>query len=81
MGQLARECQGTVGQWVLALVNVSILLPASGNPWRKKVSDNNCGLSVGQLFEIARKTVYFQAQLDVSVGKDVSQARQLEFHP
>lgn len=75
MGQLTRdkgECGG--GQWVLAFVNVSTFLPAFGNLRRKKVSDNNCGLSVGQSFQIARKTVYFLAQLDVSVGKDVSQA-------
>lgn len=75
MGQLTRdkgECGG--GQWVLAFVNVSTFLPAFGNLRRKKVSDNNCGLSVWQSFQTARKTVYFQAQLDVSVGKDVSQA-------
>lgn len=59
---------------MLAFVNVSTLLPAFGNLRRKKVSDNNCGLSVGQPFQISRKTVCFQAQLDVSMGKDVSQA-------
>lgn len=75
MGQLTRdkgECGR--GQWIFAFVSVSTFLPAFGNLRRKKVSDNNCSLSVGQSFQIARKAVYFQAQLDVSVGKDVSQA-------
>lgn len=82
VGQLTRD-KGEIGggQWMLAFVSVSTLLPAFGNLRRKKVSDNNCGLSVGQPFQIARKTVYFQAQLDVFVGKDVSQAWQLEFRP